>query len=82
MLAAQVDSSVISGESGTGKELIAKSLHLASSRKNGPFVAIDCEAIPENCLRVDFSVLRKGPLLEPSKPERLLPGPRRDLLFG
>jgi two-component system response regulator GlrR len=49
--AAQVDSFVyISGESGTGKELIAKTLHLASSRKDGPFVPINCAAIPESLL--------------------------------
>lgn len=46
--AAETDSNVcIYGESGTGKELIAKSLHLLSSRKDGPFVAVNCAAIPE-----------------------------------
>jgi two-component system response regulator GlrR len=61
VLAAQVDSSVyISGESGTGKELIAKSLHLASARKNGPFVAINCAAIPENLFESELFGFEKG----------------------
>ncbi len=59
--AAQVESSVyISGESGTGKELIAKSLHLASSRKEGPFVAINCAAIPESLLESELFGYEKG----------------------
>jgi len=40
----------ITGESGTGKELIARSLHANSSRRNGPFVAINCSAIPRDLL--------------------------------
>ncbi len=38
---------LIQGESGTGKELVAKAIHFNSSRKSGPFVVIDCGAIPE-----------------------------------
>jgi len=38
---------LISGESGTGKELVARALHAASARSKGPFVAINCAAIPE-----------------------------------
>ena len=59
--AAETDSNVhIEGESGTGKELIAKSLHLASTRKKGPFVAINCAAIPETLLESELFGYRKG----------------------
>jgi two-component system response regulator GlrR len=48
---AGVDSTVcVYGESGTGKELIAKSIHAMSRRARGPFVAINCGAIPEGLL--------------------------------
>ena len=59
--AAGTDSNVyIEGDSGTGKELIAKTLHLASSRKNRPFVAINCAAIPENLLESELFGYEKG----------------------
>lgn len=59
--AAESDSNVcIEGESGTGKELIAKSLHLASSRQDGPFVAINCAAIPETLMESELFGYQKG----------------------
>jgi len=52
---AQVDSTVlITGESGTGKELIAETIHNHSSRKNGPFIKINCGAISHNLLETEL----------------------------
>ncbi|MCF8130198.1 MAG: sigma-54 dependent transcriptional regulator [Deltaproteobacteria bacterium] len=59
--AARTDSNVyIEGESGTGKELIAKTLHVASARKDGPLVAINCAAIPENLFESELFGHKKG----------------------
>ena len=55
------DSNVyIEGESGTGKEVIARCLHEASTRKEGPFIAINCAAIPENLLESELLGYEKG----------------------
>jgi len=58
---AETDATVLlTGESGTGKEVFAHYVHQHSRRKNGPFVAINCAAIPENLLEATLFGYEKG----------------------
>ena len=50
---------VVQGASGTGKELVARALHTLSARKQGPFIAINCSAIPDNLLESELFIRQR-----------------------
>ena len=61
---------LIQGETGTGKEVIARATHNQSSRRQEPFVALNCAATPGPCLRANSSARERGASRAPAREPR------------
>ncbi len=59
-IAQSMSTVLICGESGTGKELLARAIHQQSGRAEGPFIAVNCGALPDNLLEAELFGFRKG----------------------
>jgi two-component system, NtrC family, response regulator AtoC len=68
---AQIDTTVlIHGETGVGKELLARTLHFAGPRRDKPFVAVNCAAIPEELFESELFGYRRGAFTGAAEPRR------------
>ncbi len=72
---------LITGETGTGKEMVAKVIHYSGQRRHGPFMAVNCTAVPDTLFESEFFGIAKGVATGVEKRRGLIEGSRGGTLF-